>query len=440
LAMIPGLLFITYIIAQYALGMRYPGEGTVLKTALPLLALLFYALMSAKLLPDAFAGHVIVWPQRPDPYAPGPVPLAYTFGNVTQTLYLAINIFLTVAVAIFVTRNAVPYRRIIGAYMVGGYIVIALVLWQFANRIAGVPYPEDLLHSNPGWAIVDQAFGSVPRMQGPFSEPAALSVHLSGMAFCSLWLSLRNYNILRPNLLLALSILCVLLSTSTTGIVTIVVGLPLVLAVASVGGDPHALGRAAKTVGFLLLGGMILIGPVIVLQPKVLDGISTVVDATLTKGESDSYTERSSMDSAALDTVSATYGLGVGWGSFRSSSFIPGILANAGLFGVAMILWFIGRIFSLGRRARAVSDGHPGQILVDGFSAALCGQFTAAVVSVPMITSLVFYVQLGCILGVLARMANEPKPRARASTRRPGNAFVPPVRPEDPPAHAAVSR
>jgi hypothetical protein len=432
LAMIPGLLFIAYIVAQYALGMRYPGEGTVLRTSLPLLALLCYALMSAKLLPDAFAGQIIVWPQKPDPFGPGPVPLAYTFGNVTQSLYLAINIVLTLAVAIFVTRNAVPYRRVIGAYMVGGYIVIFLVFWQFANRMAGVPYPEDLLHSNPGWAIVDQAFGSVPRMQGPFSEPAALSVHLSGMAFCSLWLSLRNYNILRPNLLLALSILCVVLSTSATGIVTCVVGLPVVLAIASVGGDPRALGRAAKTVGFLLLGGLILIGPVIVLQPKLVDGISTIVDATLSKGESDSYNERSSMDTAALDTVSATYGLGVGWGSFRSSSFIPGILANAGIFGVAMILWFILRIFSLSRKARAVSDDHPGQILVDGFSAALCGQFAAAVVSVPMITSLVFYVQLGCIIGVLARMTVRPRPRGRAFEIGPGTSSVPPVKPEDP--------
>src|ERR1700712_3423303 len=70
-AMVPGVLFITYVVTQYALGMRYPGEGAVLRAALPLLALLAYALLSAWYLPDVFAGRILVWPQRPDPFAYG---------------------------------------------------------------------------------------------------------------------------------------------------------------------------------------------------------------------------------------------------------------------------------------------------------------------------------------------------------------------------------
>jgi hypothetical protein len=408
-AMVPGLLFIAYIVTQYALGMRYPGEGTVFKAMLPLLALLFYALLSAKIMPDAFAGQIIVWPQRQDLLAPGPVPLAFTFGNVTQSLYLTIDIAITLAVALFLTRSAVPYNKIIGAYMTGGYAVIFLVFWQFANSVAGVPYPDDVLHSNPGWAIVDQTIGSVPRMQGPFSEPAALSVHLSGMALCCLWLSVRGYRVMQPNLLLALSIVGVMLSTSTTGIVTLVVGLPMVLAMASVGGDPGALRRVGKTVGILLVSGLLVVGPILILRPSLVDAVSTVVDATLSKGDSDSYNDRTATDTAALDTVGETYGLGVGWGSFRSSSLIPGLLANAGVFGVAMVLWLIMRIYRLGKNGRAAANGHPGQILVDGFSASMCGQIAAALLSAPMITSLVFYMQLGCVVGVLARMSIEPR-------------------------------
>src|ERR1700760_3026159 len=45
-AMVPGLLFIANIVVQYALGMRYPGEGTVLRATAPLRYLLFYALLS----------------------------------------------------------------------------------------------------------------------------------------------------------------------------------------------------------------------------------------------------------------------------------------------------------------------------------------------------------------------------------------------------------
>ena len=409
-AMVPGLLFIAYITMQYALGMRYPGEGTVFRTLLPLLALLVYAVLSAKIMPDAFAGRVIVWPQKQDVIAPGPAPLEFTFGNVTQSLYLTIDVLLTLAVALFLTRSAVPYGRIIGAYLTGGYVVVFLVLWQLANKVAGIPFPDDLLHSNPGWVIVDQAVGSVPRMQGSFSEPSALAFHLSGTALCCLWLSIRGYHILRPNLLLALSIVGVLLSTSTTGIVTLAVGLPLVLAMASVGGDHRALRRIGRTVGILLFGGLVAFGPIFLLNPELVDSVNIVVEATLTKGESGSYDDRANMDAAALDTVGETYGLGVGWGSDRSSSFIPGLLANAGLFGLAMVLWLAKRIYCLSKEVRAASNNHSGQILVDGFSAALCGQFTAALLSAPMIVSLIFYIQLGCVVGALARMSEDERP------------------------------
>jgi hypothetical protein len=40
--------------------MRYPGEETVLRTALPLLALTSYTVLSARCLPDAFAGRILV--------------------------------------------------------------------------------------------------------------------------------------------------------------------------------------------------------------------------------------------------------------------------------------------------------------------------------------------------------------------------------------------
>ena len=95
-AMVPGLLFIAYIVLQYACGMRYPGERQVLWTLTPLLLLFCYAAASIFVLPQMFAGRVMVWPQRPDPVAPGFVPLAFNSGNVTQLLYLAMNVKIAV--------------------------------------------------------------------------------------------------------------------------------------------------------------------------------------------------------------------------------------------------------------------------------------------------------------------------------------------------------
>lgn len=419
--MVPGLLFIAYILLQYALGMRYPGERVAFWVMAPLLAFLAYALLSITMLPDLFAGKIFVWPQKVDPLSPGAVPLQFTFGNVTQSLYLAIDMMFATCVAVFLTRHRIEYPRIIAAYLTGGYVVVGLVFWQFANRLAGVPFPDDLLYSNPGWAIVTQAIGTVPRLQGPFSEPAGLAFYLSGLAFCCLWLSIRGYQMMRPNLLLAFSITCTLLSTSTTGIVVLCVGLPLVLAAALAGGAPGALGRIGKTMGRLLLGGTIVLAPVFILKPQLIEPIQLVVEGTLSKGDSDSYAERSAADADAFKAMFESYGLGVGWGSLRSSSLIPGLAGNSGVFGLAMIVWFAARIYRFGKRFGARSKNHQGKMVVDGFSAALCGQLAGAIVSAPNIVNLAFFLQLGCIAGVLSRMAVEQEAQASGSRAKGPN-------------------
>jgi hypothetical protein len=191
----------------------------------------------------------------------------------------------------------------------------------------------------------------------------------------------------------------------------LVVGMPLIIGLAGMRSDPGALGRIGKTMGFLLLGGVIVIVPVLVLKPGLMKSVDTVVETTMKKGESGSFEERTTINADAFATVPETYGLGVGWGSFRAMSFVPGLLANAGVFGGVMVAWFVQRIVRLGVRGRAAAPGHPGQILADGFSAALFGQFAAALISAPIITSPAFYLQLGCVVGVLVRMQIERRPQ-----------------------------
>jgi hypothetical protein len=424
-AMVPGLLFIIYVVAQYALGMRYPAEAAVFWALTPLLALLGYALFSVVVLPDAFAGTIMVSPQKFDPLEPGQfVPLAFSAGNVTQPLYLAMNVIMATATALFVTRSKIPYRSIMGAYLLGGYLVVGLAFWQFASRLAGLPFPDTILYSNPSWAIVEQMVGSVPRIQGPFSEPAGLAFYLSGLCFCCLWLTAHGHQLMRVTWLLALAIVAMLLSTSTTGILTLAVGLPLILFMAAARADSQALGRLGRTAGVLLLGGAIALTPVFIMKPQLFDAVNSVVDSTLTKSDSDSFSQRTATDAAAMDTMTATYGLGVGWGSFRSSSFVPGLVANAGVFGIVAVLWLVSRTIQLARRGGPGAHWHPGKLVVDGFSASLCGQFTAALFSAPTIASLAFFLQLGCVIGVSARMSIESRPPvpARALRRSAGPA------------------
>ena len=199
-----------------------------------------------------------------------------------------------------------------------------------------------------------------------------------------------------------------LLSTSTTGILSLVVGLPLILVAAAARSDGKALGRLGKTAGVLLLGGAVALTPAFIMKPQLFDAVASVIDSTVNKGSSDSFSDRSTTDMAALDALGATYGLGVGWGSFRSSSVIPGLVANGGAFGLFAVLWLAARTVRTARSCGAAGHGHPGKLVVDGFSAGMCGHLTAALFSAPTISSMAFFMQLGCVVGISARMTMEP--------------------------------
>jgi hypothetical protein len=412
-AMVPGFLFLGYVVAQYALGMRYPGEALLLRAALPLLCFMAWAVVTSRLLPETFAGQIMIWPNRPDPVAPSAVPLAPTSGNLTQSLYLAMNVVVATVGGLFLTRRAIPWRGLLSAYLASGYLVVFLCFWNFASRVTGLWFPEDMLYSNPGWAIVNQSFGSIPRIQGPFPEPAALAIFLSGLAFCCLRLCMRGHGVMRPMLLLVLAIAAMLLSTSTTGILMLVVGLPLVLLTA--GGDRAAMARTRRTLGTMTGAILVVLVPLVVAMPELLDAAAVVIETTLEKSESDSFEERGALDQLAIDAMLGSYGLGIGWGSTRSSSLIPGILGNAGIVGLLLLLWFgWGLLRLISRASRRAAPDHPARMALDGFAAALAGQFGAALISGPTITSFSFYLQLALVLGAASRMlldVGAPRPR-----------------------------
>ncbi|HUB45504.1 MAG TPA: hypothetical protein VMB73_11010 [Acetobacteraceae bacterium] len=434
LAAVPGMLFVAYVMIQYSLGMRYPGEGVALKTLGPLMALLGYALLSIAILPDLFAGKVFVAPQKPDPFGPSLTPLEYTSGNMTQTLYLAQNVITSVLAALFVTRRKIAFRGILSAYLLGGYIEIFIACWQFASRVVGVPFPDDVIYSNPGWAIVSQSIGEVPRIQGSFSEPAGLAVYMVGLCFCSAWLVAQGHRTMRPGLLLGLSMLTVLISTSTTGLVCLVVGLPLELAIAMAGGTAQARARLTRVMAALALGGALAIGPVFILKPSLLTSVDLVVTGTLSKQDSDSFKDRTALDEAALATVSETGGLGVGWGSFRPSSLVPGLLANGGVFAVLMLIWLGINVARLKRRCTRLLRHHAASPLIDGLVAAVSGQVVAALVSAPSITSLAFFLQIGCLVGAAARVCVDASSTSRialpAHATRGMRSLAEPFRPD----------
>ncbi len=418
-ALVPMLIFVGYIGLQYMLGMRYPGEATVLPVLTPLMMLMVWAAFSGQTMPRLFEGQLMVWPNRPDIITPDFVPLSYTSGNVTQTMYLALNTFIAVVTALFMSRARIPYAKLLNTFLMGGYLVVVISFWQLASRVSGVFFPEDFLWSNPSWAIVEQALDTVPRIQGPFTEPAALAFYLTGLSFCCLWLSMHGYKAMRPDILFGFAVVTVVLSTSTTGIVCTVVGIPIVLLLGLAGGVRGAVPQLMRTMMVLGACALVLLVPLLILRPELLDSLQIIIDSTLSKQESDSFQERTTLDAVALEAMLETLGLGAGWGSYRASSLIPGLLANGGIPALVLVIWQALAIRRMMRRAENTGPHH-GRILLQGFAAAVSGQLAAALVSGPTITGSVFYLQIGAMVGTAARMMIDHKAamRAMAAARR----------------------
>lgn len=412
--LVPALMLISLVVLQYLAGRRSVAEFQALRVLAPLLILFAYAAVSAVLLPDMFAGRIIVWPQKFADIVPQPVPIGPGQGNLNQVAYLAANVGLVVVTMLAAGRAGTPWIALVKAYLLSGYMVIALAAWDFASRTVGLPFPSDFLYSNPGWTIVEQSLGALPRVQGPFVEPSALAFYLSGVALACMGLCLRGHRVMRPAMLLVMACIAVFLSTSTTGIAALALGLPAQLALGAAAGRRVAVRRM---LGVLAVPGtlaLLMAAGLLILRPELLDVVADVVDLTLDKTESDSFTERSLMNAVAWNAFLSSGGLGVGWGSTRASSILPGLLAGAGVVGLVTAIWFALRMVRIIRRARAIAaPGNPALIAIDCFGAALAGQLLAAVFSAPVITTPIFFAQLGIVGAAAIRVVIDTSARQR---------------------------
>ncbi|NMJ42489.1 hypothetical protein GWK16_14670 [Roseomonas sp. JC162] len=432
-ALLPALMLVGLVSTQYLAGRRSIAEGPALHLMAPLLICFAYAAVTAVLLPETFAGRIIVWPQKFADIEPQPVPIAPGQGNLNQVAYLAANVALALATALAAGRAGTAWRSIVKAYLFSGYLVMVLVAWDLASRTIGLPFPTSIIYSNPGWSIVEQNIGGLPRLQGPFPEPSALAFYLAGLAVACMGLCLRGHRVMRPDLLLVMACLATFLSTSTTGIAALVVGLPAQLILAALAGRGAAVRRM---IGVLAVPGtlaLVLLAGLLILRPELLDVIAEVVGMTLDKTDSDSFTERSLMNTVAWNAFLSSGGLGVGWGSTRASSILPGLLAGGGIVGLFTAIWFTLRLMRLIRRARTVAEpGNPAAIAVDCFGAALAGQLLAAAFSAPVITTPIFFVQLGVVGAAAIRILIDAASRQRQ--RQPlGRQAAPAVANEPPP-------
>ena len=421
--LLPAMLFIGYFLLRVALGASYPTGNGVLRVLTPFILVVVGALVSSLLMPRFFENEIFVWPQKLSGFGVL-TPLSPNAGNYTQDIYLIINAALAVAASFYLVTIGRKMEILFNTYLCTGLMVVFISVWQFTSNLTHIWFPTSFFLSNPGWALLSgESIGSLLRITGPFSEPAALAGYLCGIIGASGWMVFNGDRRLVPHLTLFLSLGALLLSTSTTGyaaLAIMTVGLALytlVMGSASV--------KKRVLIGLTAAGAMVAI--TITVVPAVAPGVAYeaagIAEATLNKQQSSSYMDRTSTDFDSLKAAAASYGLGVGWGSNRSSSLFPGLAASIGLWGIAGLLWFVTRILSHVRLARHRTTIPELQRVIHGCTGALIGTLVAATLSAPGLTSPDFYLLLALLIAAAGRLrweagaAQAPLPRFAAFAR-----------------------
>jgi len=418
--LLPAIIFIGYFLLRLILGASYPTGNGVLRTLTPFILVVIGALVSSLLMPRFFEGQIFVWPQKLIGFNVLS-PLSPNAGNYTQDMYLIIDAGLTIAASFYLVTIGANMRHVFDAYLYAGLMVVFISLWQFVANVTHIWFPTTFFLSNPGWALLSgESIGTVIRITGPFSEPAALASYLCGIIGASAWMIFNGDRRLLTRLALLLNLSVLLLCTSTTGYATLgilVAGLALYTFVV---GSTTLKKRVLKGLAGVGVVTAIIVTAVPAVAPGVTHQAVTIANATFSKQQSSSYQDRTSTDIDSLHEAVESYGLGVGWGSNRSSSLIPGLSAAIGIWGIAGLLWFMARVLAHVRIAQRHTNIPELKMVTHGCAGALVGILVSAALSGPSITSPDFYLLLALLIAAAGRQrweagaAQAPLPRFAA--------------------------
>ncbi len=316
------------------------------KCFLPLTLSALYGCFASILMPSLFSGHMLVFPMRATAKGYYKVALQPSNANITQSAYYVICMMTVWACYAICTseKERTPFFK---AFVFGAVVAI---LTGFVDIVTSTLHLGALLSPfrTASYALMDgvEMLG-VRRVIGLTPEASTYAELLFGflpiLALSpipsSYFPPMGPWRILICALLAGLC----LASTSSGGVVSL-----LALALLMGGWSVIGLLRGRRgALGVLFIGAIlatVAIG-LVLFAPAVSDFATRLFDTlVLKKNLSDSYIERSSWNASAVSAFWSSYGLGVGLGSARASSYVAALLASIGAPGAACLLIFFARM------------------------------------------------------------------------------------------------
>ena len=334
-------------LAATAGAMIYPRAGFYLALAT------LWGVCTAILMPRLFANEVMVIPLATELLVYKLTPLVPSSTNINQAVYFIGNLAAFSLVVGMVRHPQAMVRAARALLLVcAANVVIALV--DAATYAAGVGNLLDFMRNADYSQLVTAEVAGMKRMTGSFPEASAFAGWSVGLfAFA---LRLWRGGVFAPlsGYIAGGLLLVILLAFSSSGYAALAVYLVVVysrnLLDASAG-----LGRVNRMQYRRYF--IILLGPVsallaaiaVAVRPDLLDPVTAIFDQSVTtKLASDSGVERMAWNMSGLRNIIETFGLGVGLGSVRVSSFLIALPANIGIIGSIFFGLFVWRVFTAG--------------------------------------------------------------------------------------------
>jgi hypothetical protein len=334
----PAYFALGFLVIRVAMSpdIRRAGSAVVYSTQTLLIIYAVYTAITALLLPKIFAGQMNVSAMRVVHFAGSEreqlVPLGFSSQNLTTAVYL-IGTMLTSICGMFVCMRPQSQRVLIPASVVIAWIFICSGIADVALTHLGHRNWLDVFR-NGSYAQLDQSYSGFVRIQGLFPEASAYSSY----GFCwlifmvELWL--RN---VRPwsTGLAALGLGAILaVSTSTSAYVSLVAYALLVLLRILVFQKQLGVRKGFVIVVCVATFATLGLGWAAINNHAATAFTDMIEHMTVKKGQSVSGAQRGFWMRQGLNAFALSHGLGVGAGSFRSSSLFTAIAGSTGVVGL----------------------------------------------------------------------------------------------------------
>lgn len=367
-----------------------------------LCALMIYAVISAMLFPRLFAGEASVFVQSSERKGIVEATLAPVSGNISQTGYFIVGGLTAIALCVLLLHRD-GLEQVRRGFLFWCCLHAGMGLLDLLGKLAGA---GDLLAPirTANYAMLTEASeAGFSRIAGAFSEASAFGgVSLSCIAFTYTYWRRTGHRL--SKWLTATLLGLIALSTSSTAYVGVVlVSVPVFLSL----GRSVLSGRLASddVLILALLAAAIFAALAIgVAREGFFDPVVRLIDSTVvSKSSSVSGEERAYWNLRSLQAFVDTFGLGVGFGSSRASSWPVAVLSQLGLIGAVMMALLVAVIARGMGRLRAFVAPETDAVVASIRASALASIVAGSLISGTPDPGMIFFVTFAVIAATRGR-------------------------------------